>query len=276
MNAETETYICADHGAYARAIEHRWQDTCPTCSAQSRNTVAAWRESHARYARWVHSGIPFRYRNRSLVNYRPSTPNGTAAKGLVTQYVDRFQDHFDEGRGFALIGPVGTGKTHLAVGALTGVIAAGWKGRLVSVPALFAELKAGFGSKGREGDELLENLRSTQLLILDDLGAQRGTEWEADTLHGLLDYRYNEALPTCITTNVFDLARYAGERIADRCRETMIFIELTGESYRGRAGDDEDLKASPPAMQAPPKELTVRVCTNGQMRNETLTEERGL
>ena len=93
-----------------------------------------------------------------------------------------------------------------------------------------------------------------------------------DVLHGLLDHRYNEELPTCITANVFDLAKYAGERIADRCRETMTFIELAGDSYRGKAADDEALKTAPVAMQEPPKELTVRVCTFGQMRPETLRD----
>lgn len=265
-------YDCEVHGPYPSEVGHSRQYRCPTCSADAKQAIGEWRSSRAKYARWLHSGIPNRYRNRTIENFRPATPSATAAKCLVTKFVDDFQAHVDEGRGIALIGPVGVGKTHLAAGALTAIIQAGWTGQMVAVPALLAELKAGFGAKDRAGDELLKRLRSTQFLVLDDIGAQRGSDWEMGVLHELLDHRYNEALPTGVTANVFDLARYVGDRIADRCRESMQFVEISGESYRGEAAEDEALRTAPPALLEPPSEFCVQVCDCGSMQSETLQD----
>lgn len=271
-----ETFVCEDHGPFASEIDRRRQDHCPTCATEANSTMGAWRQAHGNYARWMRSGIPARYRNRVLANFKPLNRSCEDALAQVRGYVDRLEQHYDEGRGLALIGPIGVGKTHLVCGALTAIIAAGRGGRFISTTDLFATIKAGFGTKGdSQGDDLLDELARAQWLVLDDLGAERGSEWEQSTLHALLGRRYDDTLPTIVTSNTFDLRRFVGDRVADRLRECTTFVELSGDSYRGRAADDEALRSAPPALTEPPESIAVRVCYRGTMTTDTRHDTGG-
>lgn len=271
-----DEYQCPMHGAYPTIVDggRRSQNACPTCEAANRATTDQWQRAHVIFDRWTACGIPTRYRNRTFDNFRASSRTQVAMLKLVGGYVDNFAEHFEAGRGLAMVGPVGTGKSHLAIAALSALIALGWRGRFVTVDGLFARIKRGFGNADADGDQLLEDLASTELLVLDDIGAQRGTEWEAATLHSLLARRYDEAMPTIVTTNSHDLARFVGDRIADRFRECMLTVELSDASYREEATRDRDLATAPPAIASPPEELEVPLFEHGAMRTHTETWKR--
>lgn len=101
-----------------------------------------------------------------------------------------------------LTGSYGCGKTHLAAAIANQRLALGQEVLFVLVPDLLDHLRATFGPHSAvRFDELFEHVRTTPLLVLDDLGSQSGSPWAQEKLFQLLNHRYNAQLPTVITTN---------------------------------------------------------------------------
>lgn len=116
--------------------------------------------------------------------------------------------------GLVLRGPVGCGKTHLAVAAYRACVAGGVLPAVaVTVPALLDGLRP-----GREPVEALHTCEDARLLLLDDLAAERATDWTAETLYRLIDARYARRLPTIVTTNATGamIRENLGDRVASR------------------------------------------------------------
>lgn len=194
------------------------------------------------------SGVPQRYRTARLERFVPVKGQETAYKAACA-FVKRFCEnrHTD---GVYFMGGVGSGKTYLAA-AVAEAVMAGYPVpereaeraavgkpagsalvRFISTVELFERLKDGY-IKG-SGDALLEELKSAPLLILDDLGAEKTTDWTRERLFEIIDYRYSRELPLILTTNLRteDLKRDLGERICDRIRETCVFAPVTAVSQR--------------------------------------------
>ena len=118
-----------------------------------------------------------------------------------------------------LLGSFGTGKTHLAAAIANYNVTLGRAAMFVVVPDLLDHLRAAFGPSSESGlDERLEAIRSTPLLILDDLGAHNSTAWAQEKLFQILNHRYNGRLPTVITTN--QRLEEMDPRIASRLADT--------------------------------------------------------
>lgn len=136
-----------------------------------------------------------------------------------------------------LLGGYGVGKTHLAAAIANYNIALGRPAMFVVVPDLLDHLRAAFGPSSEAGlDERLEAIRTTPLLILDDLGAHHSTPWAQEKLFQILNYRYNSRLPTVITTN--QRLEELDPRIASRLAElgfSQVF-EIPAPDFR--AGQD--------------------------------------
>jgi DNA replication protein DnaC len=102
-----------------------------------------------------------------------------------------------------LLGPSGTGKTHLAAAIGHECQRAGVGVAFVVVPDLLDYLRATYGPDSKVSyDRAFESVRTAPLLVLDDLGSHSATPWAQEKLFQLLNYRYNARLPTVITTNV--------------------------------------------------------------------------
>lgn len=139
-------------------------------------------------------------------------------------------------RGWLVLhGQVGGGKTHLA--AAIANVALGNKVKLLfsAIPDLLEHMRSAFSpSSETRYDELFENVRMTNLLILDDLGTESATPWAREKLYQIINYRYNYRSPTVITTN-----RPLGkldDRIASRIQDKGLsqVIEITADDYRMR------------------------------------------
>lgn len=142
-------------------------------------------------------------------------------------------------RGVLYHGPCGSGKTHLMIGILRHLaLERGVRVRFVEFMHLLADLKARFNDPQRYGDPLAD-LVDVPVLAVDELGKNRGTEWETGVLDELISKRYNANRTTLFTTNLQptgdaqnSLRDRVGERIYSRLVEMCQFEPLQAEDYR--------------------------------------------
>lgn len=129
---------------------------------------------------------------------------------------------------------MGTGKSHLARAILLEMIQKHKiSGLTVTVPNLMDDLRPGADEDRRE--EKLQTLKNIPLLVLDDLGAQKTTDWVTERIFVIINARYDELLPTIITSNVYleELRKTPGwDRIVDRIAEMARPVEVVGKNYR--------------------------------------------
>lgn len=171
-----------------------------------------------------------------------------------TYQVDEYNQHAyeaaramadDRGReGLVLAGNNGTGKSHLAAAILHHRVRQGQAGAFVTLPDLLAEIRASFDrDAGVKPTELLDLVSETPLLVLDDVGAERVTDWAAEQLFLIINRRYQGRLQTIITTNHPRLSELAGwigglqgRRIVSRLAEMCRVVVLTGPDRRLTGG----------------------------------------
>ncbi|MGW1149023.1 ATP-binding protein, partial [Streptomyces sp. NPDC002454] len=138
-----------------------------------------------------------------------------------------------QGRSLLIAGTTGTGKTHQAYGAVRSLIGAGVRLRWKATTAadLYAELRP---RPGHDGERELRDLARCPLLIIDDLGAAKPSEWTEEITMRLMNRRYNEMLPTLVTTNLgmADLRAHVGDRAASRLAEMTDKVILDGPDRR--------------------------------------------
>lgn len=136
-----------------------------------------------------------------------------------------------DGRNLVLVGPTGTGKTHTAAAACRVLHDTGWELRFVPVVELLDELRPG----GREG--ALAEYADATLLLLDDLGAERPTDWTGERLYALVNRRWLEERPTVVTSNLTpeELETAVGPRVFSRLvGNDAVVVKLTGGDRRRR------------------------------------------
>lgn len=195
--------------------------------------------------------IPRRYDHCSLATFTAGNASLAAALSKVMNFCSAFPrtGTEDEGLGLLFTGDNGVGKTHLAVAALRELAATrGVRGRFWDFHELIREIRNSYNPETKTTElQVLEPVVDCELLLLDDLGAWKMTDWMNDTLFYVLNSRYMAKRPTLITTNFEDADR---EKVlaADHLRRKEYLIERIGQRLRSRlmemcvvirmAGDD--------------------------------------
>lgn len=157
----------------------------------------------------------------------------------MQNYVKNFTDFKAEGKGLLLYGTVGTGKTYYAACIANALIDAGYKVLMTNFARLTNQIQGMFEGK----QEYIDSLNHYQLIIIDDLGAERKSEYMQEQVFNIIDSRYRSGLPFIITTNLtadeIKKPQDIGyQRIYDRILERCFPVEVTGVSRRRLALKD--------------------------------------
>lgn len=200
--------------------------------------------------------IPKRYEHCELSNFTTDFPGADRSVALAQISAARFVQEFDprDGRGLLLVGGIGTGKTHLAVGILKELIATRGSACLFcDYRELLKQIQNSYNDSVQATElQVLRPVFEAEVLLLDELGAVKPSEWVWDTVSLILNTRYNDNRTTIISTNFADgpsakaagltgAARASrdetlGDRIGDRMRSRLLemcrVVEMDGPDFR--------------------------------------------
>jgi len=187
--------------------------------------------------------LPSRYSECTLSNYYPDKANGTQMRAF--SYAYQLVDEYPViDRGLLFMGSVGVGKTHLSAAILRGLVGKGIGCLFYDFGSLLKEIQKSYNAISQTSElEVLAPVYEAEVLVLDELGASKPTEWVCDILRQIIGRRYNDKKLTIFTTNYMDnqhhpedetLEGRIGARLRSRLYEMCQTVVVDGEDYRRR------------------------------------------
>jgi DNA replication protein DnaC len=181
-------------------------------------------------SRW-NTAVPHRY------------ANATTTHPDIQAWADRAAANIHDAGFLVINGAIGTGKTHQAYGALRRIAETGphrFEMIAVTAPDMYGRLRPGGSDKGSEHE--LKQYARIQLLLLDDIGTEKLSEFTEEATYRIVNARYNSGLPLIITTNLLvrdpagsrasDLVGRLGDRLASRLAQAAHVVTLDGPDLR--------------------------------------------
>ena len=202
------------------------------------------RVQEARTKLFESARIPHRYENCSLQNYFPVQGKYYTIQGIAFRYAYTLARTYPAvDRGLLFMGPVGVGKTHLAVAIIRDLIEKkGVSCLFYEFGSLLKEIQNSYNPVSQTSElKVLAPVFEAEVLVLDELGASKPTDWVRDTMMQIIGKRYNDKKLTIFTTNYMDARRNPSEetledrvgvRLRSRLYEMCRTVELDGDDYR--------------------------------------------
>ena len=172
----------------------------------------------------------------TLDNYEPFEGILAGLKAART-YLEQWEENEKKGHGLIFQGEVGLGKTHLIAAIVNELQRRLIFSYFLSVPLFLERVRDSFDEDNMSEGKVMRALATPRLLALNDMGAEKPTEWAKERLYQLIDDRYNYRSPMLVATNLDmrGLVSVYGSRIVDRLYEMCgAPIRLEGDSYRKR------------------------------------------
>lgn len=181
-----------------------------------------------------------RFIKRTFENFKRESEMQIKAYDKAFEYAQNIHKNIEDGTNIIFIGQgsVGTGKTHLACAIANNILNQGIPVKVINVVALVDELKEFTPAIKKE-------LKSVKVLLIDDLGKENGTLWLCSEIYGIINARYENELPTIITTegSLADLENNyiveingkrnnKGASMLSRLMESCFVVAMSGEDYR--------------------------------------------
>lgn len=172
------------------------------------------------------SNMGERYEKRTFSNF--NSENKERAYGICMRTAESIAK--GEKKSLILMGNVGTGKTHLAASIANYCMEHGVVTKFGNITDIFQSLRNAF----TKDEDILGEVKSVPLLVLDDLGKEYTTEWTNETIYSIINYRYEHMLSTVVTTNLTlaEMQEKIGEATVSRLMEMCEYVSMDGKDYR--------------------------------------------
>jgi DNA replication protein DnaC len=251
-NVVEENRICPAHGGYSVRLftiagkSGHGSTRCPICQKEAEDRRKKQDEEQrirqieaSRIARHERSSIPRRFKTRRFDNYTVENDGQAKALSICRSYAESWAKVSAAGTGLIFSGRAGAGKTHLACSIAHEVIEQGGNVQFATVAEVMRQIKSAFAKDSDTTEQKqIDHFSSIQLLILDEVGMDYGTDFNKALIFEILNNRYENMLPTILLTNLDApaLVDYMGERLVDRMREGGgRMVSFTWDSYRAKA-----------------------------------------
>lgn len=178
------------------------------------------------------SGLGKRFAGRRFETFNVTVETKEAYDACVA-FCDTFSE---DSKGIRLTGNYGCGKTHLTASIIHRLAEQGIGGVFLVVPELLRAIRKGYSSPNEDADKLVRLAEEAPLLVLDDLGAEKPSDWVREQLYVIINRRYENMLPTIVTTNCStqELVDRVGQRTVSRLIEMTTPYKITAKDYRMR------------------------------------------
>lgn len=223
------------------------REFCFRCEEIAKEDLAVKNDSEAMIQNRAVNEILFTFKSDSLINedlqdatfenYIPETASQKAALQIAIDYVR----DFNKKSGLIMAGRTGVGKSHLSVAISKEIIKSKYTSLFISIPRLMTVIKSTYNNKSEKTElDILRAIQNVDLLIFDDLGAEReddddkGTAWSKQKIFEITDGRAGKATIYTSNYNANQLINMYGERDFGRMVKDCKAITVTGENYRLR------------------------------------------
>lgn len=217
-------------------VEINLECECQTEAREREERLKSREKELGRIAKNRHeSGLPRAYANTTFDGFEVRQGTETALRN-ARKYAENINAIT---KGLLLIGNTGSGKTHLAAAIANTVLDAGYTVKFARAADIPYEIQKTYGDSVKSEDEVIEPLRRCKLLIVDDLGADKLTDFDRAVIHGILDYRIINCKPTVVTTNLAEdqMMAVLDSRTVDRILGKDYYqYRITAKSYRRNKG----------------------------------------